>query len=190
MLFLLEIRPSYSYDHRKSEKILRLKMDRLTSEGESINESMTSHHHMLATIFKEWKRLRKRNGKKSLQALDKLAEQLLLHIEIEEKIIFPIYEITFTGSAAVTPILKQQHTRIKEYLNTIRKRMPTGLGESFGLDTEFARLLDVHNATEEYAVYPWIDELVGSEENEMVFSILDSFCWNQLNRNNGRFQEE
>ncbi len=155
----------------------------ITSRRENINNYMTGHHRMLSTMFQDWKRPRNQNGKKSFRILCKFAGHPLIHIWIEERVIFPIYETKFPGSADATPILKQQHTRIKAHLNATRKRFTNDPGKACGPDAEFERLLDVHNATEEYTICPWSDALASFEVNEMVSSILNSLCRDQLDGN-------
>ncbi len=140
-----------------------------------INDELTTHHRALEDLLEKWNTHRHHNKRHAQAVFDTFAEQLEHHIEIEEEIIFPEYESQFAASDSIIPMLIQQHRQLLERLEVIGERTTESYGGTESGADSFRRLLDVHNATEEYTLYPWLNTILDPVANALVVSLLDSF---------------
>jgi len=93
---------------------------------------------------------------------------LLRHIECEEELIFPLIDTKLNPVSVPTYMLRKQHIRIKKYLGEILFKLTEHINNSEELEQDLKKLLDCHNATEEYAIYSWIDCLINEKEKQKI----------------------
>lgn len=86
------------------------------------------------------------------------AAELLHHITVEEELLFPALETADPVRQALVARLRQEHREIKEKLHRIEVEMASGSTSWEELGTELINALWEHNAREEGAAYPWLDE--------------------------------
>ena len=83
---------------------------------------------------------------------------LLHHIAVEEELLFPPMETADPVRQALVARLWEEHREIKEALRRIEDATTSGSKAWDELGTELIRVLWEHNAREEGAAYPWLDE--------------------------------
>lgn len=83
---------------------------------------------------------------------------LLHHIAVEEAVLFPALETADPIRQALVARLREEHREIQETLHRIEVELATGPKSWEELGTELINVLWEHNAREEGAAYPWLDE--------------------------------
>ncbi len=129
---------------------------------------MSEHHKLMVRLFDNYCLLRKGKENKTLQSFNDFSTQLLRHIECEEEIIFPLIETKFNPVSVPTYMLRKQHIKIKKYLGEIIFKLTERINNSEELEQSMKKLLDCHNATEEYTIYRWIDYLLNEKEKQKI----------------------
>ena len=140
-----------------------------------VSKYMIEHHKLLGKLFDNYKTMRRVGHNKTLQSFNDISTQLLRHIDWEEEFFFPLFETRFKYAASPTYMLKRQHSQIKEYLYKIKHELTEYPYNTEDLEQNLKNLLGVHNATEEYAVYSWIDDLMDNEEKQRL--LLEIQCY-------------
>jgi len=133
-----------------------------------ISRYMSDHHNLLNRLFDNYSLSGKGKENKTLQTFNDFSKQLLRHIECEEEIIFPLIDTKLNPVSVPTYMLKKQHIRIKKYLEEIHFELTKHINNSEELEQDLKKLLDCHNATEEYTIYSWIDNLLNDKEKQKV----------------------
>ena len=133
-----------------------------------VSQYMSEHHKLMVRLFDNYSLLRKGKENKTLQSFNDFSTQLLRHIECEEEIIFPLIETKFNPVSVPTYMLRKQHIKIKKYLGEILYNLKKHLYNTDDLEQGLKKLLDCHNATEEYTIYSWIDYLINEKEKQKV----------------------
>ncbi len=88
---------------------------------------------------------------------------LLHHIAVEEEWLFPALETADPVRQTLAARLREEHREIRETLTRIRSEISSGLTSWEELETELVTVLWEHNAREEGAAYPWLDEHLSVE---------------------------
>ncbi len=133
-----------------------------------VSQYMSDHHKLMGRLFDNYRLLRKGKKNKTLQSFNDFSTQLLRHIECEEEIIFPLIETKFNPVSVPTYMLRKQHIQIKKYLGEILFKLTERINNSEELEQGMKKLLDCHNATEEYTIYSWIDYLLNEKEKQKI----------------------
>ncbi len=89
---------------------------------------------------------------------------LLRHIEIEEKELFPRIVETDPAQRGLVERLQEEHLRIQETLRRLAEAVDTGRGVPEDLAAQLIEVLWDHNAREEAWAYPWLDEHLTHEQ--------------------------
>ena len=135
-----------------------------------VSQYMSEHHKLMVRLFDNYCLLRKGKENKTLQSFNDFSTQLLRHIECEEEIIFPLIDTKFNPVSVPTYMLRKQHIHIKKYLGEILYKLKKHLYNTDDLEQGLKKLLDCHNATEEYTIYSWIDYLINEKEKQRVLT--------------------
>lgn len=146
----------------------------------TVSKYMTEHHNLMNKLFDNYSTMRKEEHKKTLQCFNYMSTQLLRHIDWEEEILFPLFETRFNHASSTTYLLKKQHSQIKQNMDEIKHELTKYPYNTEELEEDLKSLLGVHNATEEYAVYSWIDYLMSDEEKQRltleIQSCINIYC--------------
>ncbi len=138
-----------------------------------INDILTGHHRTLDDLLEAWHIRRSRNLQQARAFFEEFADQLVQHIDMEEDLLFPKYDSYFSTAHTVTPQLIRQHRQLVDQLEELRSRTSECNEEQGTLIARFQRLLDVHNATEEYAVYPLLEEILDAGDRAQVAALFN-----------------
>ncbi len=99
----------------------------------------------------------------------KVAADLAAHISIEERILFPLYEARAWREARATSVMRHEHRRILDIVETIREALAS---EDVGRFRDgWARLetiLPNHHFKEEHVLYAAIDSVLTEAERDEV----------------------
>jgi iron-sulfur cluster repair protein YtfE (RIC family) len=141
-----------------------------------VSKYMTEHHKLIDKLFDNYRTMRRGGDNKTLRSFNDISIQLLKHMDWEEEIFFPLFETRFNNGSAPTSMLRRQHIQIKEYLDKIKHELTEYRYNTEDLEHSFKNLLGVHNATEEYAVYSWIDDLMDDEEKQRLLLVFQNYA--------------
>jgi iron-sulfur cluster repair protein YtfE (RIC family) len=99
-----------------------------------------------------------------------LRARLTRHIELEELVLFPVFEQRTGMTSGPTRVMRLEHVRIKEQLAAMDEALARGALDGFRRAYDaLGELLPAHNVKEERILYPAIDRLLGPDERrEMV----------------------
>ncbi|MBH0202357.1 MAG: hemerythrin domain-containing protein [Nitrospira sp.] len=100
----------------------------------------------------------------------------------EEELLFPMWEEK-TGMIedGPTPIMRHEHSQIKQLLDAIHQKVE---GQNLETDQDELALLNVlssHNRKEEHALYPAIDNVTNDDERMTIFSNMKSIPEDRYN---------
>jgi iron-sulfur cluster repair protein YtfE (RIC family) len=116
------------------------------------------------------------NWVESSVKFEKFATDLIHHFDIEEKIMFPAFELrSASAHCNPTPVMIMEHTQMKTILDTMRIKIKNKDKNSFFGDSETLMMtMQQHNMKEEQMMYPMIDEAMGDESQMLLDEILKS----------------
>lgn len=97
-------------------------------------------------------------------------QRLRLHIEVEERLLFPAFEQR-TGMASAGPSVQMrvEHEQMRPILGQIEAALAARDATGYRLSTK--ALFDIlvpHNQKEEQMMYPMLDEAVGAEAGALL----------------------
>ncbi|MDE3023225.1 MAG: hemerythrin domain-containing protein [Pseudomonadota bacterium] len=111
--------------------------------------------------------------------LDTFIQGLLLHIDIEEKILFPALEERQGWSDGPTSLMRREHDEIKYQLHQLKT-----MAEEWSVD-EFREtgdlltsLMELHNSREKIVFYPLCTQAMGIDTEEML-SLAQAQLWSR-----------
>jgi regulator of cell morphogenesis and NO signaling len=138
---------------------------------QSINEFLTEDHGRLDALLEGFQESKTRNVVKAKEFLAQFVSSLHRHLQWEETILFPLFEQK-TGQTGLTRTLLGEHEEIREWLEAVRAKVAQDDPDSGYEEKMLVEELGGHNAREEYAVYPELDNLLADEEKTQVFEAM------------------
>lgn len=102
--------------------------------------------------------------------------RLAIHMEIEESLVFPAYELA-SGCTGPTTVMRREHEGIRRLLQALDAILlgENSSGEPLVLLEELARLLDNHDEKEERVIYPAVDASTGAGELDALVARIEAF---------------
>jgi regulator of cell morphogenesis and NO signaling len=130
---------------------------------------MSHDHARLDAIFREFQILKKGDLKRAKEVFSEFKSGLEKHIEVEESILFPVFELrTGMHSSGPTFVMRKEHREIKDYLQRIQTSISADNIKTDQLERDLTRVLTAHDDKEENILYPWIDTSINEEEKRML----------------------
>jgi iron-sulfur cluster repair protein YtfE (RIC family) len=121
------------------------------------------HRRLDALIDEVGARLKERAFADAGRRFAEFAAGLHRHIEIEERILFPVYEERTQITQGPTQVMRFEHREIRRLMDAIaaalKEENAPHATEGLGALVE---ILTGHNRKEERVLYPMTDELLGS----------------------------
>ncbi len=141
------------------------------SEQKTITAFYEEDHDRLDVLFKTFQTSKRSDFAKAKAAFKEFKVGLQRHIVWEEELLFPIWEEK-TGMVedGPTPMMRHEHSQIKQLLDTIHQKVEGQNPETDQEEQALLNLLSSHNRKEERALYPAIDNVTSAEERTTVFS--------------------
>jgi regulator of cell morphogenesis and NO signaling len=139
-------------------------------------------HDRLDELFKTFQMSKRSDFAKAKEAFKEFKVGLQRHIVWEEELLFPIWEEK-TGMVedGPTPMMRHEHSQIKQLLDAIHKKVEGNNLETDQDEQALLTLLGSHNRKEERALYPAIDNVTNAEERATVFSNMTSIPEDRYN---------
>jgi len=140
------------------------------SEQQTVSAFFEQDHDRLDELFKTFQQLKRSDFPKAKEAFKEFKFGLQRHIVWEEDVLFPLWEKkTGMSESGPTPVMRHEHRQIGQQLEAIHGKVSEQNPDS---DKEEQALLDrlgSHNRKEELRLYPAIDQVAGTEEQEAIF---------------------
>lgn len=152
------------------------------TEQKTITAFYEEDHDRLDELLKTFQTSKRLDFSKAKEAFREFKVGLQRHIVWEEELLFPMWEEK-TGMIedGPTPVMRFEHSRIKQLLDAIHQKVE---GQNLETDQEEQALLNLlssHNRKEERALYPAIDNVTGGDERAVVFSNMNSIPEDRYN---------
>lgn len=96
-------------------------------------------------------------------------DDLVKHIEWEERILFPIIENAIPMSKGPTSVMCREHEQIKAMLAIIDEKLKQGSNDIEQEITQLSDILSAHNMKEENVLYPMIDSNISEAQLAQIF---------------------
>lgn len=152
------------------------------SEQKTITAYYEQDHDRLDELFKTFHTMKRSDFAKAKEAFKEFKIGLQRHIVWEEELLFPIWEEK-TGMVedGPTPMMRHEHSQIKQLLDAIHQKVEGQNLESDQDEQALLQLLSSHNRKEERALYPAIDNVISADERVKVFSDMNSISEDRHN---------
>jgi iron-sulfur cluster repair protein YtfE (RIC family) len=132
----------------------------------SVNDYMTNDHREVDSIFERAEEAAKAQD---YAALDREASEFLrriaVHIEIEERLLFPVFEErTGMSEAGPSVTMREEHRLLGEMFSQMRQAVDArDAGAYRKAAGAMMELLLQHNQKEEMMMYPMLDDALGGD---------------------------
>lgn len=152
------------------------------TEQDTITTFYEKDHDRLDELFKTFQRLKRFDFAKAKVAFKEFKVGLQRHIVWEEEMLFPMWEEK-TGMIedGPTPVMRFEHSQIKQLLDTIHQKVEGQNPETDQEEQALLNLLGSHNRKEERALYPAIDNVTSAEERATIFSNMNTIPEDRYN---------
>ncbi len=140
----------------------------MTGTEERPSQLLSGDHRELDQKFEEFRATPVSEMAQRRERFDRFAADLCHHIEVEERLLFPIFGEGDPSRRRVVDLMLDEHRRIEEVLQRTRLRLNAGPASTEDLEFELVNVLWAHNAREEEAVYPWFDTHLSKDRTREV----------------------
>jgi regulator of cell morphogenesis and NO signaling len=121
------------------------------------SQLLTGDHRELDQRFEEFRATPSSQTGRRDELFDQFATGLRRHIEVEERLLFPLFGEGDPSHHQLVDRMLGEHRRIEEMLQSIHLRLDAGPASTEDLEFELVNVLWAHNALEEESVYPWFE---------------------------------
>ena len=138
----------------------------------TVTDYLENDHRRLDALLEDALRLNEAEScSEALPPFREFARGLGRHIEVEERVLFPVLESLIGAQAGPMVVMRAEHVEIRRELDRAGDRLEAqdASGARSALRA-LRHLLSEHNLKEEEILYPTADELVGGprERQELV----------------------
>lgn len=145
---------------------IRVELRRRTEGGaRNVSEFLSGDHRRLDAILSAVEGLVA--SETFAEAAPKFAEfacGLTRHIEMEEGILFPVFEEKTGMTAGPTAVMRHEHDEIRRLLEILASALAVSDAPAFSAaDGQLHEVLGAHNQKEEQILYPMSDRVAGGE---------------------------
>jgi len=109
---------------------------------------------------------------------------LLRHIQIEEEMLFPLFEsATGLSSSGPTSVMRSEHIEITKLIEEMDRMFQGEKASLEGFDSIHGKLkavLGPHNQKEEMILYPESDRLIPGESRTELVKNMQEFQWKPM----------
>ncbi|MGA3022597.1 MAG: hemerythrin domain-containing protein [Thermoplasmata archaeon] len=118
---------------------------------------LSGDHRDLDERFEEFRATPPSQAGRRSELFDGFATDLRRHIDVEERLLFPVFGQGDSSRHLLVELMLDEHRRIEEALQKIHRQLDAGPTSTEDLELELLNVLWAHNAREEESVYPWFD---------------------------------
>ena len=109
------------------------------------------------------------NWEESKTQFDKFSADLLHHFDMEEKVMFPVFEEVTGMSQGPTMVMRMEHSQMKQLLNSLQEDVnKKDKDHFFGVSESLMMLTQQHNMKEEQMLYKMADMHLGTLVSKVI----------------------
>lgn len=131
---------------------------------ETISSFLTTDHRACDEEFANLENtVAKENWEESQKQLEKFTTDLLHHFDMEEKVMFPVFEEVTGMTQGPTMIMRMEHAQMRAILEDLKSDIEKkDKNHFFGVSESLMMLMQQHNMKEEQMLYKMADMHLGS----------------------------
>lgn len=145
---------------------------------QSLRYFFSADHDRVGGLFRNWQEKKKANSPDAYDSFRKFLVSQLQHMDLEEKLIFPLFEqqIGNTNTGLIQE-LHQDHIEIQRTIdnihNVLRRAESTEAAEVL-----LSEMLEAHHEKEEDIFYPILDQWIDEQERNRIFTRIQEVAQN------------
>ena len=131
---------------------------------ETISSFLTTDHRACDEEFANLENtVASENWEESQKQLEKFSLDLLHHFDMEEKVMFPVFEEVTGMTQGPTMIMRMEHSQMRAILEDLKSDIEKkDKNHFFGVSESLMMLMQQHNMKEEQMLYKMADMHLGS----------------------------
>lgn len=136
----------------------------------TISSFLTSDHRACDNEFANLENaIASLNWEEAKNQFDKFSGDLLHHFDMEEKVMFPVFEEVTGMSQGPTMVMRMEHSQMRSILDDLKADIEKkDKNHFFGVSESLMMLMQQHNMKEEQMLYSMADMHLGSLVSKVI----------------------
>ena len=136
----------------------------------TISSFLTSDHRACDNEFANLENtVASENWEESKTQFDKFSADLLHHFDMEEKVMFPVFEEVTGMTQGPTMVMRMEHSQMRNILDDLKADIEKrDKNHFFGVSESLMMLMQQHNMKEEQMLYAMADMHLGSFVSKVI----------------------
>ncbi|MDD2291402.1 MAG: hemerythrin domain-containing protein [Aliarcobacter sp.] len=136
----------------------------------TISSFLTSDHRACDNEFANLENaIASQNWEEAKSQFDKFSADLLHHFDMEEKVMFPVFEEVTGMSQGPTMVMRMEHSQMRNILDDLKTDIEKkDKNHFFGVSESLMMLMQQHNMKEEQMLYAMADMHLGSRVSKVI----------------------
>jgi hemerythrin-like domain-containing protein len=131
----------------------------LTSDHRACDNEFANLENAIASL--DWEEAKSQ--------FDKFSADLLHHFDMEEKVMFPVFEEVTGMSQGPTMVMRMEHSQMRNILDDLEADIEKkDKNHFFGVSESLMMLMQQHNMKEEQMLYAMADMHLGSRVSKVI----------------------
>lgn len=136
----------------------------------TISSFLTSDHRACDNEFANLENaIASQDWEEAKSQFDKFSADLLHHFDMEEKVMFPVFEEVTGMSQGPTMVMRMEHSQMRSILDDLEADIEKrDKNHFFGVSESLMMLMQQHNMKEEQMLYAMADMHLGSRVSKVI----------------------
>lgn len=136
----------------------------------TISSFLTSDHRACDNEFANLENaIASQDWEEAKSQFDKFSADLLHHFDMEEKVMFPVFEEVTGMSQGPTMVMRMEHSQMRTILDDLEADIEKrDKNHFFGVSESLMMLMQQHNMKEEQMLYAMADMHLGSRVSKVI----------------------
>ena len=136
----------------------------------TISSFLTSDHRACDNEFANLENaIASQDWEEAKSQFDKFSADLLHHFDMEEKVMFPVFEEVTGMSQGPTMVMRMEHSQMRSILDDLEADIEKrDKNHFFGVSESLMMLMQQHNMKEEQMLYAMADMHLGSRVSKII----------------------
>lgn len=136
----------------------------------TISSFLTSDHRACDSEFANLENaIASQDWEEAKIQFDKFSADLLHHFDMEEKVMFPVFEEVTGMSQGPTMVMRMEHSQMRNILDDLKADIEKrDKNHFFGVSESLMMLMQQHNMKEEQMLYAMADMHLGSRVSKVI----------------------
>jgi len=141
-----------------------------------IKEFLGKDHKFCDESFAEFENaIVKGDTEAAKSSFEKMAKEFEEHFTMEEKVLFPAFELRSGMSCGPTEVMRREHEQMRFNIGMMKKALEAAnKSQLLGLCESFNILVQQHNSKEEQILYTMCDQVLSTEAQALVEQMKDT----------------